>query len=80
MCAYLRTKFQVFSILLTSYRHGGEAAGARGVNFTHPPTPQNEPLKSPPRLGLKFSNVGNNETGFRIKMQKYENTILRNYS
>ena len=47
MCVYLGTKFQVSSVILTSFRWG---------NFTcpspHPPPPQNELLKSPPRLGL----------------------------
>ena len=43
VCVYLRTKFQVSSIILTSFR--------QGEGF-YPPTPQNEPLKSPPRLGL----------------------------
>ena len=47
MCVYLRnlrTKFQVSSIILTSFRQGGF--------YPHPP--QNKPLKSPPRLGLSF--------------------------
>ena len=43
MCVYLRTKFQVSSIILTSFRRG---------NFT-PSPPQNETLKSPPKLGLR---------------------------
>ena len=42
MRVYLYAKFQVSGIILTSFRRG---------NFT-PATPQNEPLKSPPRLGL----------------------------
>ena len=45
MCVHLRTKFQVSSTILTSFR--------QGVNFT-PPSPQNEPLKSPPRLELNY--------------------------
>ena len=47
MGVYLRAKFEVFGIILTCFRQGG--------NFTPPPPPppQNEPLKSPPRLGLK---------------------------
>ena len=45
MSLYLRAKFEASSIILTSFRMGG------GCNFTFPP-PQNEPLKSPPRLGL----------------------------
>ena len=45
MGVYLRAKFEVSSIILTSFRLG------RGVILPHPP-PQNETLKSPPRLGL----------------------------
>ena len=45
MCVYLRTKFQVSSIILTCFRWG---------NFNPPPSPpQNEPLKSPPQEGLR---------------------------
>ena len=60
MDVYLRPKFEVSSIILTSFRHGKGGGGEEGGNFT-PSTPQNEPLKSPPRLGLssistKFSN------------------------
>ena len=40
-------KFEVSSIILTSFRQGV------GVNFTPSPSPQSEPLKSPPRLGLR---------------------------
>ena len=43
MCVSLRTKFQASTIILISFRHGGVIL----------PPPQNEPLKSPPRLGLK---------------------------
>ena len=43
MGVYLRAKFEVSSIILTGFR--------QGVILT-PPPPQNEPLKSPPRLGL----------------------------
>ena len=50
MCVYLRTKFQVSSIIITSFRQG------EGVILTAPlPPPQNKPLKSPPRLGLTLS-------------------------
>ena len=48
-CLYLCTKFQVSSITPTTFRQ--EEVG----NFI--PTllpPQNEPLKNPPRLGLKY--------------------------
>ena len=46
MGVYLPDKFEVSSIILTGFRRG---------NFTtpHTHTPQNEPLKIPPRLGLK---------------------------
>ena len=47
MCVYLRTKFEAFSIILKSFTQGGE-----GSSFTHP-QPLKEPLKIPPRLGLK---------------------------
>ena len=43
MCLYLRTKFEVWRIILESLREGA--------------LPQNEPLKSPPRLGLKASII-----------------------
>ena len=43
---YLHTKFQVSSIILTSFRRG---------NFA-PPPPQNELLKIPPRLRLNVFN------------------------
>ena len=47
MGVYLRDKFDVSSIILTSFRQG------RGDSFIPRPHPtQNEPLKSPPRLGL----------------------------
>ena len=47
MCVYLRTKLQISSIILTSFRQGGY------VYSPSPPSqPQNELLKSPPRLAL----------------------------
>ena len=48
ICMYLRTEFQVSSIIVTSFRQGD-----RG-NFTKKPSP----LKSPPRLGLPSSLRG----------------------
>ena len=51
MDVYLRAKFEVSSVILTGFRRGGE-----GVILPSPP-PQNEPLKSPPRLGLRESLV-----------------------
>ena len=44
VCVYLRTKFQVSSIILTGFKKGGK----RGGSFT----PQKKTPKSPPRLGL----------------------------
>ena len=51
MC--LRAKFEVSSIIRTSFRQWG--------NFNTPPPPptcQNKPLKIPPRLGLKGHLLG----------------------
>ena len=52
MDAYLRAKFEIFSIILTSFRERGEVILPPG-----PTSPQNEPLKSPPRLGLMEARV-----------------------
>ena len=52
----LRTKFQVPSIILTSFRQAGEGGG-----IIPPPTPQNRPPKSPPRLGLKGVDITETE-------------------
>ena len=58
LCVYLRTKFQVSSIILTSFRSGGHF---NPPPPPLPPTPQNGPRKSPPRLGLKiFLNLSIN--------------------
>ena len=48
ICMYLRTEFQVSSIIVTSFRQGD------GGNFTKKPSS----LKSPPRLGLPSSLRG----------------------
>ena len=48
MSVYLRTKFQVYSIVVTSFRQRGH-----GLILPHPP-PQSEPPKSPPILELKY--------------------------
>ena len=45
---YLRTKFQVSSIILTSFRQ------ELILPYSPPPPPQNWPLKSPPRSRLMF--------------------------
>ena len=49
MCVYVRTKFQVSSIILTSFREGEFYHPPP----PHPPPPQNGPLRSPSGLGLK---------------------------
>ena len=48
MSVYLRAKFEVSSIILTGF----------GQWVILPPLlpPQNEPLRSPPRLGLSFKD------------------------
>ena len=46
MCVYLRAKFEVSSIILTSLR-------PEGVQFPPHLPPQNKLLKRPSRLGLK---------------------------
>ena len=49
MCVYLRVKFVVSSIILTSFRQGVI------LHLLPPPhyaLSQGEPLKSPPRLGI----------------------------
>ena len=50
MSVYLRDKFEVSIVILTRFRQGG---GGGGGNSTLTP-PQNEPLKSPPRVGSKI--------------------------
>ena len=54
MCVYLRTKCQVSSIILTSFRQevsgGGGGGGGGGDNSLL----QNKPLKSTPRLELNL--------------------------
>ena len=63
MCVYLLTKFQVSSIILTCFRRG---------NFTPPPSPpQNEPLKSPPEVGLRTPLEGCFCKYIFIVMSKY---------
>ena len=52
MGVYLHAKFEVSSIILTSFRQGGVGGGVIFAPPPPPPLPQNEPLKSPPRLGL----------------------------
>ena len=57
MCVYVHIKFQVSSIILTIFRQGwgwgwGWGGGV-GRRVIPPLPPQNEPLKSPPILGLR---------------------------
>ena len=83
MGVYLRAKSEVSSIILTGFRRGG-------VNSPNPPPPQNEPLKSPPRLGLKlviiseYQNIGiflqkvTYQIGHKILwLKKLKNMVLR---
>ena len=53
MIVYLPAKFEVFSIILTSFRNGGGVGWGGGVILLLLPPPQNEHLKSPSRLGFK---------------------------
>ena len=49
MRVYVRAKFEISCIIATSFR--------QGLILPSPPPPaENEPLKSPPRLGLKWSS------------------------
>ena len=71
MGLYLRAKFEVSSIILTSFRLGRE-----GGDFTPPLSPQKEPLKSPPRLGLSgklilgLKYLGQILLPFKVKVKK----------
>ena len=71
MCVYLRTKFQVSSIVITIFRQG---------EF-YTPSPQNEPLKNPPRLGLikqhNFKVVGDWKKPTRLCKCKYQSSCPR---
>ena len=62
MCVYLRDKFEVSSIILTSLR---QQVGVGG-NYILPP--QNEPIKSLPRLGLR-------DRQFSVKFCMLQNLI-----
>ena len=55
MGMYLPAKFQVSSIILTSFRRGGR--GGIILLPPPPPPPQNEPLKIPPKLELSVWTV-----------------------
>ena len=51
MSVFLRAKFEFSIMILRSFRQG--VGGRVGGNLPPHPRPQNEPLKSPPRLGLR---------------------------
>ena len=55
MCVYLRTKFQISSIILTHFGEGGTGGGMEVILPLLSPPPQNEPLKDPHILGLKIT-------------------------
>ena len=62
----LRAKFEVSSIILTSFIQGGGGGGKFTPPPPPPPPPQNEPLKSSPRLGLKIETNSFNKNRFNI--------------
>ena len=47
---YLYTKFEVSSVILTSFRQGVTVPPPPTPSHPRHPAPQNGPLKSPPRL------------------------------
>ena len=53
MGVYLPAEFQIYSIIVTNFRQGGGDGNLTPNPTPHYPLPQNELLKSPPRLGLK---------------------------
>ena len=66
MSVYLRVKFQVSGITLTSFKQGG--------NFTPPPSPttsKQKPLTIPPRLGLIQVDVDLFVSRFCHQIPKY---------
>ena len=73
-CVYVRPKFQVFRINLTSFRQGS--------NFTpSAPLPPNEPLKSPPRLGLNFYRLSTWTRGYLFqRLHENGSYVWRNMS
>ena len=74
MAVYLRVKFQVSSIILTSFRQG-----VGGGVILLPPPPQNEPLKSPLRLGLKKVLEDQKKITDRLVYFQLSLQYLRNY-
>ena len=66
MSVYLCANFEVSSIILTGLRQGD--------NFTPPPSPpQNEHLKSPPRLGFIEYNKIN------LSLENMTGRLVSNY-
>ena len=53
MRVYLRAKFQVFSVILPSFRRGG---GGGGV-ILHPPATSKRTPKKTTRISLKHQNI-----------------------
>ena len=51
MCMYVRTKFQVSSIILTSFR--------REVILPYPPPLENDPLKTPTQIKVNLKTIPN---------------------
>ena len=70
MSVYLPAKFEVCSMIRTSFRQG----------VTLPPTPpQNEPLKSPPRLGLTLKNPFSQRFHFKANRRGTDSSEKRYY-
>ena len=69
MGAYLCAKFEVSSVILTGFR--------QGVILS--PPPQNEPLKSPLRLGLKKILEDQKKITDRLVYFQLSLKYLRNY-
>ena len=59
MCVYVCVKFEVSSVILTSF-----------TPAPSPLSPQNKPLKSPPRLGLKSKISELSELKMMLRVSK----------
>ena len=67
MGVYLPAKFKVSSIILTGFRQG----------VILPPSPQNEPLKSPPRSVLMINEIiGHFECNFIEEKNEIKYLVL----
>ena len=64
MGVYLHTKLQGSSIIIMSFR--------KEVILPPPSSPQNEPLKNPPRLGLIIGDSGPGKTSPLLNLIKQE--------